>query len=61
MFKNILIPTDGSALSQKAASTGVALAKAVGANVTAFFAAPPATQIIYRDSLPVGLATAGRA
>ena len=57
MFKNILIPTDGSPLSQKAAAQGVALAKAVGAKVTAFFAAPPATPIVYRDSLPVGYAT----
>jgi nucleotide-binding universal stress UspA family protein len=55
MFKNILIPTDGSELSQKAAASGVALAKAVGARVTGFFAAPPATPIVYRDHMPVGL------
>jgi nucleotide-binding universal stress UspA family protein len=59
MFKHILIPTDGSELSQKAATQGVALAKAVGAKVTAFFAAPPATPIVYRDILPVGYATPG--
>ena len=57
MFKHILIPTDGSELSQKAVAQGVALAKSVGAKVTAFFAAPPATPIVYRDSLPVGYAT----
>src|SRR3954454_9798691 len=57
MFKNILIPTDGSPLSQKAVVQGVALAKSVGAKVTAFFAAPPATPIVYRDHLPVGYAT----
>jgi len=56
MFKNILIPTDGSARSQKAAAQGVALAKALGAKVTAFFAAPPATPVVYRNNLPVGLA-----
>ncbi|MBX9826905.1 MAG: universal stress protein [Xanthobacteraceae bacterium] len=56
MFKNILIPTDGSELSQKAAAKGVALAKALGAKVTAFFAAPPATPVVYRNNLPVGLA-----
>jgi nucleotide-binding universal stress UspA family protein len=56
MYKNILIPTDGSPQSQKAATQGVALAKAVGAKVTAFFAAPPATPVVYRNSLPVGLA-----
>jgi nucleotide-binding universal stress UspA family protein len=59
MFKNILIPTDGSPLSQKAAERGVALAKSVGAKVTAFFAAPPATPIVYRNNLPVGYATPG--
>jgi nucleotide-binding universal stress UspA family protein len=57
MFKHILIPTDGSKLSQKAATEGVALAKALGAKVTAFFAAPPATPIVYRDNLPVGYTT----
>jgi nucleotide-binding universal stress UspA family protein len=57
MFKNILIPTDGSELSQKAAVQGVELAKSVGAKVTAFFAAPPATPIVYRNHFPVGYAT----
>jgi nucleotide-binding universal stress UspA family protein len=57
MFKHILIPTDGSKLSQKAAVRAVALAKPLGAKVTAFFAAPPATPIIYRNSLPVGYTT----
>ena len=56
MFTNILVPTDGSELSQKAVAKGVALAKAVGANITAFFAAPPATPIIYWYNLPVGYA-----
>ena len=59
MFKNILIPTDGSELSQKAAAQGVGLAKALRAKVTAFFAAPPATPIVYRSSLPVGYTTPG--
>src|SRR5829696_3803515 len=54
MFKNILIPTDGSELSQKAVAAGVALAKAVGARVTGFFAAPPATPIVYRHHMPAG-------
>ena len=59
MFKNILVPTDGSPLSQKAAMRGVALAKSVGAKVTALFAAPPATPIVYRNHLPVGFAQPG--
>jgi nucleotide-binding universal stress UspA family protein len=56
MFKNILVATDGSELSQKAAVKGVALAKSMGAKVTGFFAAPPPTPIIYRHNLPVGYA-----
>jgi nucleotide-binding universal stress UspA family protein len=57
MFKNILIPTDGSELAQKAVVQGVALAKSLGAKVTAFYAAPPATPIVYRNHLPVGYTT----
>jgi nucleotide-binding universal stress UspA family protein len=59
MFKNILLPTDGSPLAQKAVVLGTDLAKAVGAKVTGFFAAPPATPIVYRNHLPVGLTQPG--
>src|SRR5262245_15841575 len=59
MFKNVLVPTDGSSLSLKAAAQGVQLAKSLGAKVTGFFAAPPATPVVYRDSLPVGFAQPG--
>jgi nucleotide-binding universal stress UspA family protein len=34
VFKNILLPTDGSELSRRAIAKGVQLAKAVGAKVT---------------------------
>jgi nucleotide-binding universal stress UspA family protein len=54
MFKHILIPTDGSALSEKAIRAGVELAAATGARVTGFFAAPAPTPLVYRDHLPVG-------
>ena len=54
MFKHILIPTDGSPLSEKAIRAGVELAAAVGARVTGFFAAPAPTPLVYRDHLPVG-------
>ena len=57
MFKHILVPTDGSKRSQEAAQAGVRLAKALGARVTAFFAAPPATPILFKAMLPVGYAT----
>lgn len=54
MFKHILIPTDGSPLSNEAVEVGVQMAKALGARVTGFFAAPAATPIIYAHFLPVG-------
>ena len=53
MYKHILIPTDGSALSRRAIANGVKLAKSVGAKVTGFFAAPPATPLVYKDFVPV--------
>jgi nucleotide-binding universal stress UspA family protein len=40
MYKHILIPTDGSELSEKAIKEGVSLAKEVGAEVTGFIATP---------------------
>jgi len=54
MFKHVLIPTDGSAASARAAAAGGELARATGASVTGFFAAPPATPLVYSDLLPVG-------
>lgn len=51
MFEHILIPTDGSKLSDNAAA-GVELARALGARVTGFFAAPAATPLVYEDLLP---------
>lgn len=57
MFKHILIPTDGSALSRKAIDRGIRLAKALGAKVTGIFAAPPATPVVYKHFLPVGYST----
>ena len=38
MFKHILIPTDGSEISQKAIKAGVAFAKSIGARVTGYYA-----------------------
>jgi nucleotide-binding universal stress UspA family protein len=38
MFKHILIATDGSPLGNKAAKAGIALAHALGAKVTAYYA-----------------------
>lgn len=57
MFKHILIPTDGSPLAVKAAAAGVKLAQLMDARVTALFAAPPPTPLVYEDFLPVGYMT----
>ena len=41
MFKHLLVPTDGSPLSAKAARSAVELARAVGARLTALWVAEP--------------------
>ncbi len=41
MYRNILIPTDGSALAAKAVEHGLSLAKFVGAKVTALIVEAP--------------------
>ena len=38
MFKHVLIPTDGSTVARKAVKAGVALARELGAKVTAYYA-----------------------
>lgn len=48
MYKHILIPTDGSPLSEAAARNAVHLAKQLNAKVTAFYAAP-----VYEHRPPV--------
>lgn len=57
MYKNILVPTDGSALSRSAILAAVKFAKATGAKVTAVYAAPPPTPLVYKNLLPVGYGT----
>ncbi len=56
MYKHILLPTDGSALARGAVRAGIKLAKSVGAKVTGFYAAPPATPLEFKGLLPVGYA-----
>jgi len=41
VYKHILIPTDGSELASKAVTYGIALAKAVGARITAMTVTTP--------------------
>ncbi|RQO36474.1 universal stress protein [Herminiimonas sp. KBW02] len=40
MFKNILLPTDGSALSEIAIQKSIALAKVLGAKITGLYVIP---------------------
>jgi nucleotide-binding universal stress UspA family protein len=41
MFKHILLPTDGSELSERAIHSGIAMAKALGASITGMTATKP--------------------
>jgi nucleotide-binding universal stress UspA family protein len=54
MYKHILIPTDGSKLSDHAVAHGIALAKATGAHVTGLFVAPAPTPVVFEGLVPVG-------
>lgn len=52
MFKHILVPTDGSALSRKAIARAVRLAQALKARVTGYYVAPNYSPNIYADYVP---------
>jgi nucleotide-binding universal stress UspA family protein len=41
MYRNILIPTDGSELAGKAVEHGIVLAKSIGAKITFLTVTPP--------------------
>lgn len=49
MFKHILVPTDGSKLSARAAGQAVKLAKSLGAKITGFHAVPDLGSTYYSD------------
>ena len=51
MYKNILVPTDGTKLSDKAVNHATGLAKAVGAKITLFYAAPDYPMPAYADGV----------
>jgi nucleotide-binding universal stress UspA family protein len=51
MYKNILVATDGSKLSDKAVAHAIELAHAVGAKLTAFYAAPDFPLPAYADGV----------
>jgi nucleotide-binding universal stress UspA family protein len=52
MYKSILIPTDGSALSGRAIQQGAALAKALGARVTGLYVTPNFHMAVFEDFTP---------
>jgi nucleotide-binding universal stress UspA family protein len=51
MYKHILVPTDGSKLSLKAAAHAVGFAKAMRARLTAFHASPDYPMPVYADGV----------
>ena len=61
MFKHILIPTDGSAVSNKAAKAGVRLAGQLGARVTGYYAIEPMPLHAYEESYSIGGTTIANA
>jgi len=52
MFKNILVPTDGSAPSRKAIKRAVQLAKEQKARVIGFYVGPPWQLPVYSEYVP---------
>ena len=50
MYKNVLVPVDGSRLSDKAAKEALGLAKAVGAKLTLFHCVPDFPTPVYAES-----------
>ena len=49
MFKNVLIPTDGSAVANKAVKAGINLAKHLGAKVTGYYAVEAIQPRVYGE------------
>ncbi len=51
MYKNLLLPTDGSPLSEKAVRHGLELARTLGAKVTGFYAVPEFRAFAYSGAI----------
>jgi nucleotide-binding universal stress UspA family protein len=51
MYKNLLVPTDGSKLSDKAVAHAIGLAQALKAKIVAFYAAPDYPLPAYADGV----------
>jgi nucleotide-binding universal stress UspA family protein len=50
MYKNLLVPIDGSKLSDRAVKEAIGLAKTVGARVTLYYAIPDYPEPVYMES-----------
>jgi nucleotide-binding universal stress UspA family protein len=57
MFKHVLIPTDGSKVARRAIKAGVALAKQLGAKVTAYYAMETFQPYVYSEGYVINTAT----
>lgn len=55
MYKHLLVPTDGSKLSDKAVTQAIGLAKALGADITFLHATPAMAQPMYADGMGAGI------
>lgn len=55
MYKNILVPTDGSALSRRVVRDAVKFAKKLGARVTGFYVAPTYRIEVFAEYIPPDL------
>jgi len=53
MFKHLLVPSDGSPLSQEAVRQAVRFAKEAGARITAFYAKPHAPMPQYVEGIQI--------
>jgi nucleotide-binding universal stress UspA family protein len=53
MYKRLLVPTDGSKLSDKAVAQAIALAGALDADITFMHATPPMPRPVYADGVSV--------
>jgi nucleotide-binding universal stress UspA family protein len=56
MFKHVLLPTDGSRIARKAIKAGVALAKELGAKVTAYYALETVQPYVYSEGVVISTA-----
>jgi len=53
VYSNLLVPTDGSKLSDKAIAQALALAQALNAKITAFHASPDYPMPVYAEGVSI--------